>query len=65
MEKYKVNQVQSEYTDFQKEKVMTVTEWSNLEGVDVNIAVGLAFTHFSLTYGDWLMLKKSMKMLDE
>lgn len=65
MEKLTVSQVQMDYTDFNDEKVVTVTEWYNGEGFDVTISAKFANTNFSLTNADWDNLKECMEALCE
>ena len=43
---------------------MEVTEWYNAEGFDVNISTNRGNQNISLTYGEWKLLKKLVKALD-
>lgn len=62
MEKNKVNQVYFEFKDFlaTANSYITVTEWHNGEGHDIEIKSPEEVQRFSLTFTEWHALQHAM-----
>lgn len=69
MEKYKRKAIFSYLKDFchlsDENSYMEVTEWKNGEGFDISIFDAMENRIFSMTYGQFDLLKKMVKKLEQ
>lgn len=69
MEQYKRKTIFSKLKGFcpfaKEDEFMEVTQWKNMEGFDVVIHGIDGYFNFKMTYGEFDLLKKMVKKLDE
>lgn len=60
-----LSEITKEYCHFAKPNdYIEVTEWHNGEGFDVDICTNRGNQNIAFTYGEWKLIKKLVKALD-